>query len=94
MSSTARGYYVCFDGDRIGEAIQLCLVSNDVSGAKALSDNLGSYVNEIIQTMASQEADLVFRGGDSLVFHCNTSLSDRQIPHIFPDITFSVGVGT
>jgi hypothetical protein len=91
--STRNGIYVCFDGDRIGEVIQLHLMSNDLQGAQCLSRRVESYVDEIVANMKSQGAALVFRGGDSLIFHTTSEVIETNILHIFPDLTFSVGIG-
>lgn len=93
MSSRSNGYYICFDGDRIGEVMKLHLVSNDLQSANNLSKRLDSRANEIVAALATQGATLVFRGGDSLIFHSPNGITDANIPHVFSDLTFSVGIG-
>lgn len=93
MSLRGAGYFFCFDGDRIGEQIELFFMSDDIGAAHLFSEKVERAMDGISQHMECLGARCVFRGGDSLVFHSPADIEEKEICHVFEDISFSVGIG-
>lgn len=86
-------FYYCFDGDRIGESIQLCIMNDDIDGVTEIARNVKQCAAHIVQIMDNSGAECIFVGGDSLIFCSKNDICDQIIPHIFENISFSVGIG-
>jgi minimal CRISPR polymerase domain len=87
-------YFYCFDGDKIGEALQFYFVSNDLVGAQEVSRKVEDASESLCAAMNSNDAKLVFKGGDSLIFQSDKYIPSELIPIKFDDLTFSLGIGT
>lgn len=87
-------HYFCFDGDKVGEKVQLHLMSEDLDGAVLFSKRVDAVMNKITAIMEEKCAQCLFRGGDSLIFRGYEDIPDEMIPCKFEDVSFSVGVGT
>ncbi|WP_186400987.1 mCpol domain-containing protein [Stappia sp. P2PMeth1] len=87
-------HYFCFDGDKVGEKVQLHLMSEDLDGAILFSNRFDAVMNKITEIMEEMSAKCLFRGGDSLIFRGYNDIPDDMIPYKFEDVSFSVGIGT
>lgn len=86
--------YIAIDGDDIGPQIRDFIINNDTQGAARFSNDLKHYFQQLEQWLLSMGAEIVFRGGDSiLAYHNFNSLIDtaKTIPSGICEI--SVGFG-
>nr|WP_319486058.1 mCpol domain-containing protein [uncultured Cohaesibacter sp.] len=87
-------YYICFDGDKVGENVQKFLIRNDIEQAVKFSNIVKAAIEEIIVIMQEIGAKCIFSGGDSMIFSCEEILKNEEIPIELNGITFSVGIGS
>lgn len=86
--------YFCFDGDKIGEQVQLHLMDEDLDGALDFASQVDAAMNQLSAIMEQNSAQCLFRGGDSLIFRSSKDIPDEMIPYKIGSISFSVGVGS
>jgi GTP cyclohydrolase III len=94
MNSSDINWYYCFDGDRIGERIELYLMKGDLKSANTFSSVVRECMDDISSIMKKQGAVCLFRGGDSLIFGSIKAIISEELPTKFEAISFSVGVGS
>lgn len=86
--------FIAIDGDDIGPQIRDFIINNDTQGAARFSNDLKNYFQQLEQWLLSMGAEIIFRGGDSILANHNfSSLFDtaNTIPNGVCEI--SVGFG-
>ncbi len=97
------GYLVCLgDASGVGDAIDRCLMLDDLAGAALLSSRISDGLKLICDLISTKyDGEVIYAAGDNLCFKIPSASSPGdafgEIVHVFTqatDLAFSVGAGT
>lgn len=88
--------YIAIDGDNVGKYLEKYIMENNLQELSRFSESILKQLEEF-NSIASRYGDIVFSGGDNLMF-CVTesdlsSVLRDIIDSVFVDLHFSIGVG-
>lgn len=90
--------YAFFDGDNVGNTIEILLLDGKILEAQALSNNINAAIQQIIKFL-NGKAEVILAGGDDILIKImddiNMETTIKTISQMFLDITsltISVGV--
>ncbi len=91
--------FAFFDGDNVGNTLQILLLENKISQAQILSENINKTITEIDCFLKDKGEILIIGGDDILVkFESNDNLMNtveqvRQMFMMATGLTMSCGIG-
>lgn len=72
--------YAFFDGDNIGDTLEILLMENKVAEAQNFSNNIKVAFTEIkAKLKSSPDVEIIIAGGDDLLIKYNPALHDKSL---------------
>ena len=84
--------YLAIDGDRIGELLERLLLTEDLGGARRLSETVNFAVSVIGEALKRQGCELVFAAGDGVFAVASQDVDVAAVPLHHGVLTFSMGI--
>lgn len=84
--------YLYFDGDDVGAAIELCLLEDDILGAREISRHVSVGVELLASALHSlMQAEVIFAAGDEVFVVTTAQIDVEQIQELRDRFTQTTG---